>query len=404
MATPVPDTKVIHGVFTQPGLPTFEGRTKGNMIKVLRAFLVDGWYENPILSITYDAETGEAEVTFAEQHQYLRDQVIDVTGASPSDYNGRWKVASVTDFTLRFLLATVPTGDSSGEGMVCRCAPAGWTIPHINASEDIAIFKNSVGKSFQVWNDEATSGSGGYSHINSTATYYQGAKIRAVRDYTDTTDGVEYCGAYYTPIHDTDDDENFGTGASIPYEFVADDQGVYLIWKHANISGRRCWTMLYFGMTSHPGKGDKVFLACGVSYGSASTYHTSYHCSNLGYMSGEDSHEKRIEFTDDGDNQSCGAWAGLGSQAGRGPFSFPTAEGELLYVDKVELHSGGQFHGYMPGLGFPLHNNPLATHAVFTGPDGKRWWALKVAAAGENSQPDYDLTCEFFFDITGPWR
>lgn len=79
------------------------------------------------------------------------------------------------------------------------------------------------------------------------------------------------------------------------------------------------------------------------------------------------------------------------------PYPDPVSGG-LRWENKVPVTCAGVIRGRLPGIGYPLHNVPLAPGDTFTA-DGKTWLVIhptRVTGGANNSQ--------VFIDITGPWE
>lgn len=143
---------------TDGGAPVLTGQNS-KMIDLLDAVLVNG-YNTQTITITRSGDTATAACT---AHGYVVDQVVLISGATPSAYNGEFRVltAAANDFTFEVL--GTPTTPATGT-ISCKVAPAGWTKPYTGT--DKAAFRNSL----------AAGGSGMYLRVLDDASATGGAR------------------------------------------------------------------------------------------------------------------------------------------------------------------------------------------------------------------------------------
>lgn len=107
---------------TMRGAPVIQGNAPGCLIAVLDCLLINGWGLAAPQSLTVAA--GVATATFAGATAWDVGAVIEVTGASPAEINGRWRVATSSGNTLTFA-TTAADGTYTGT-MGIKYAGAGW--------------------------------------------------------------------------------------------------------------------------------------------------------------------------------------------------------------------------------------------------------------------------------------
>lgn len=107
---------------TMRGAPVIQGNAPGCLIAVLDCLLINGWGLAAPQSLTVAA--GVATATFASATAWDVGAVIEVTGASPAEINGRWRVATSSGNTLTFA-TTAADGTYTGT-MGIKYAGAGW--------------------------------------------------------------------------------------------------------------------------------------------------------------------------------------------------------------------------------------------------------------------------------------
>jgi hypothetical protein len=87
---------------SQGGAPTLEQYSVGSLISVLRACLVDGYNLTAVPTMTYDGGSNSVTADFGVSHGFVKHQVIEITGADQSEYNGQFRVTVAGGTSLSF--------------------------------------------------------------------------------------------------------------------------------------------------------------------------------------------------------------------------------------------------------------------------------------------------------------
>ncbi len=106
--------------------------TKGSMISVLDACLVDGWNLTTVDSMTVSNNVVTANISAG--HGFVKWQVIQVAGATPSGLNGEHRVTEVTTTTVKFEVTGVANGTATGT-ITLKTAPIGWIKAHAGTNK-----------------------------------------------------------------------------------------------------------------------------------------------------------------------------------------------------------------------------------------------------------------------------
>ncbi len=118
---------------------TVLNRAIGSLNAVLQSILIDGFNLKTVDSLTYDA--GIATLTVSSNHGFEKHQVIQVMGASQSEYNGEFRVLSVTPTTLTYAVAGTPVTPATGS-ITVKAAPIGGWERAFNSS-NVSIYKST---------------------------------------------------------------------------------------------------------------------------------------------------------------------------------------------------------------------------------------------------------------------
>lgn len=136
--------------YTDAGATTVNAATVGSFLAMFRACMVDG-YNSKTITITRSGATATAACT---AHGFIVGQIVAISGAGESEYNGNFTVltAAANDFT--FEVSGSPATPATGT-ITCKVAPAGWTEEYTGTN--VAAFRSSP-----------TGGTGCYVEISDT--------------------------------------------------------------------------------------------------------------------------------------------------------------------------------------------------------------------------------------------
>jgi len=127
--------------YTDGGAPEMKGAA-GALLNVLDACLRTGYNVKAPTSVTRDGSV--VTVVFSAAHGYTEHQVIEMSGANEVDYNGLFRVTSVTTLELTYSLAAGVTPATPATGtFATKVAPAGWTRAFTGTNK--AAYKSSDG-------------------------------------------------------------------------------------------------------------------------------------------------------------------------------------------------------------------------------------------------------------------
>jgi len=102
---------------------TFLTTAAGSLVAILDACLVNG-YNSKTITIT---RSGSVATATATAHGFVSGQVIVVSGASQTEYNGEFYVVDVTANTFTYAVTGTPATPATGT-ITAKIAPAGWEI------------------------------------------------------------------------------------------------------------------------------------------------------------------------------------------------------------------------------------------------------------------------------------
>jgi len=151
----------------------------GSMINVLDACLINGINIGTVSSLTASGTTVTA--TFSTTHNLMQYQVIKITGAAQSEFNGEHRILTVPNAqSVTFELAVAPSTSTTTGTINASLPPLGWEKPFGNTGGKAAYRSANLllpSRPFLRVVDELDP--------TYTATYAKYAKVGIVEDMTD---------------------------------------------------------------------------------------------------------------------------------------------------------------------------------------------------------------------------
>ncbi|MGE8573448.1 MAG: hypothetical protein ACN6NW_15625 [Acinetobacter amyesii] len=123
----VASTDIKFYVHTNNNAPQLQN-AYGSMINVLDACLVDGINIGAVSSLTTSGKTVTA--TFGSGHNLMQYQVIKITGATQSEFNGEHRILTIPNAqSVTFELAASPSTNTATGTISASLPPLGWEKP-----------------------------------------------------------------------------------------------------------------------------------------------------------------------------------------------------------------------------------------------------------------------------------
>jgi len=405
----------------------------GCMTTLLDAVLVTGFNIKTLSSLT--SATGIATATISGGHLYTVGQVLTVSGASPSEYNGEVRVLSVTSTTFTYAVTGAPASPATGTLSV-KVAPLGWEIAFTGTNKRAYRSLNASSNKPYLRVDDSLDAA-------YTTTYAKKAKVTMAQGMSgiDTFVGAR---APYDGAAPTKNETGSGSGATafdgwykwyyartgggnqydnvVPatsnrsWVIVGDDRGFYLFSESADGGGLggKCFTDFE---SYRSADGFNTILCAQDAYAAANTAASTHNAE--GYANSDwaarfprtgDSLGKvlmrphlqvggnvNVSFTSLNTNN---AQTVSGYSTG---IAWPNGPDYGLILHPVLLREGTNLRGKMPGM-FWIHNDaPTFNHLDIltgvTGYSGRTFVLIKLAHGVTSS----NYTAMLAFDITGPW-
>lgn len=115
----------------------------GSLLDVIRTIAVTGF--NELVVQAYQQEGLYLTLTFAEDHGYLKDQIIALSGSEQEEINSEFEVFATTLSTIKI---KIPSDTPVTGSLTCKTAGMGWT--EVFTGEHKAVFraKNTLNNPF----------------------------------------------------------------------------------------------------------------------------------------------------------------------------------------------------------------------------------------------------------------
>ena len=364
------------------GAPILNG-TAGALIALLDACLVDGFNLRTLSSLVV---AGNIATATSAAHGVILDQVVLITGATPSALNGEWCVANVT--TNNFTFATTGITDGTATGTIAvKTASAGWqkafsgtnkaayrsadlagTRLYLRLDDSSAQIASAVG--YEVMSDVDT-GSGLFPTSEQSATGITWRK----------SDDTSFAGRRWLAFSDS--------------RFVH----LFIEWKIGS----------YVGQFSGYAFGDLISWKEGDAYGCLIMGHSGTspsfpgHLDDYANLNGTFGKYLARSFTQLGSAQVFAQNGMSTNMLGQGGIPYPNGPDNSMILNGIisihELTATGHMRGLMPGLLQPIQNLPLTHGDTVPNPTGLAGRTAMMLGLAYSASPARGA-----IDMTGPWR
>ena len=405
----------------------------GAMTALLDACLVDGFNLKTVNSIT--STGGIATVLISGGHQYRAGQVVRISGATQTEYNGDFTALEVTGTTLTYAVSGSPASPATGT-ISAKTAPLGWEIAFTGTNKRAYRSLNASSNKPYLRVDDGLDPAW-------TTTYAKKAKITMAQGMSDI-DTFVGARAPYDPASPTKNEVGTGSGtnaydgwykwyyASVGSDnardvdtpatknrewcLVGDDRGFYLFVEGIDNGGLggKCFTdfasfrqndqfnTILCAQNAYRTAGDNQAVSDTIAYSNSDNASR--------FLRSQDTTGKVLmrSFLQVGANVNVG-FTSLNTNNGQTVsgnstgISWPNGPDYGLILSPVLIKEGSHLRGQMPGM-FWIHNdNPTLSHLEtvtgVVGYPGRTFAIVKACHGGSNTwTPGY-----LAFDITGPW-
>lgn len=407
--------------------------TWGCMIPLLDACLVTGFNEAAVSSISRVGNI--ATVSIDAGHSYQVNQVLAIAGADQIEYNGEFRVLSVTATTFTCTITGTPVTPSTGAAITVKVAPLGFEKVFSGTDKGVYRSKNVLSNRpyLRVDNSKAP---------QYNDTWAKKARVGIAQNMSDI-DTVVGAQAPYDPLlpnknwettGDTDsvnvvdgwyqwyyarriegyDDRTPPANWDRPWVLVGDDRGFYLfneqdLYANDSVKGRGGYCFTDFDSYRQSDSFNTLLAASdfhasvssGPPAGGAATYNNF---------------NRSLDFTGKilmrdhtllGGNQRVGITS-LNTNNGQTvsgrvtgiPFPNPVDNSLILHPTFLMQESGKGLRGKLPGLMWVHNDNPLQDLGIVENVAGyadRKFLMIRMNTINEGASSVMAL------DITGPW-
>jgi len=405
----------------------------GCMTALLDAVLVTGFNLKTIETLTSDA--GVATANIPAGHLYWVGQVLAISGADQSEYNGEVRVVAVTTSTFTYAITGTPVSPATGASITSKVAPLGWEIAFTATNKRAYRSKNVLSNRPYLRVDDSL----GPAY---NTTYAKKAKVTMAQGMSDIdtfvgarapfdsanpsqNEGASGSGNtvvdgwykwYYARAGGNGHDEYSPAVYNRPWAVVGDDRGFYIFNEGGDSGGLggKCFTDFE---SYRSADGFNTILCAQDAYLGANAYASQL--DSEGYQSSD--WRSRFPRTLDGTgkilmrsylqigNNVNPSFTSLNTNNGQTTsgystgISWPNGPDYSMILHPTLLRETSHLRGRMPGM-FWVHNdspsfNHLDTISGVAGYPGRTFLLLKVAHGVSSG----NYTATLAYDITGPW-
>jgi len=405
----------------------------GCMTALLDAVLVTGFNLKTIETLTSDA--GVATANIPAGHLYWVGQVLAISGADQSEYNGEVRVVAVTTSTFTYAITGTPVSPATGASITSKVAPLGWEIAFTATNKRAYRSKNVLSNRPYLRVDDSLDPA-------YTTTYAKKAKVTMAQGMSDIdtfvgarapfdsanpsqNEGASGSGNtvvdgwykwYYARAGGNGHDEYGPAVYNRPWAVVGDDRGFYIFNEGGDSGGLggKCFTDFE---SYRSADGFNTILCAQDAYLGANAYASQL--DSEGYQSSD--WRSRFPRTLDGTgkilmrsylqigNNVNPSFTSLNTNNGQTTsgystgISWPNGPDYSMILHPTLLRETSHLRGRMPGM-FWVHNdspsfNHLDTISGVAGYPGRTFLLLKVAHGVSSG----NYTATLAYDITGPW-
>jgi hypothetical protein len=115
------------------------GASTGGVLNTLKSILVNG-YNSGSCTIT---RSGTIATVTRVGHGFENNRIVEISGASETEYNGKFRVTYIDADTFSYTVTGTPTTPATGT-ITCKMASIGWTMPYTSGNT-IAAFRQPAG-------------------------------------------------------------------------------------------------------------------------------------------------------------------------------------------------------------------------------------------------------------------
>ncbi len=362
----------------------------GSLIALLKSVLVTGFGIKSVSSLVYSSAAQTITATVAAGHKYLVDQVVGISGANESGFNGEFRVLSVTSTTVVMGLDNGTPSAASATGTLSMNIPSlGWAVEFEDAANYKIIFKRTDPAStpLRMYIDNSA-----WSGWNNYSGYL--AKVKMIENPTDINTFTTVADHTWPCSH---------SYATPGWGLIGDSRMIYFMPAYA-VNNNRGFYMFGDGNSNRPGDNYFCLMTIYPSLVNDRSWQNGgalFHNQSLIFAS---TIHKRIARSYHQMPGSVAAyWKGLNSYFGEG-MSFPNPADNGFYVstDPVPVYDDLSFRGSLPGIVVPYASPPAYDKTNLNNLPGLSGKLIRLLLI--NREEAGGIPRLVGFDIKGPWR
>lgn len=390
------------------GAPILNGNV-GSLITLLDACLLTGYNSKSGLAITRNNNVATATLA---AHGYARDQILAISGADQPEYNGEFRVLSVTTDTFTFNVDANSVTPATGT-IAAKVAPLGWS--KVFSGSNVAFYQSNNASSNKMFLKVVDDGTPYSTYSGRFASWRGYEEVLDINTAFGPFPRLDQTTHYIYKLY-----YNSSIATLSSWSLVGDSAIFYLAntWYEnpASWSGSGAPAVAAFGDFISYRPGDNFNTITFGNYNTATAGNVSYDyaCLNsqnsvtpvYGDLFAARQYNQTAQSALLTLQQNSINTRGLGD-SGTG---FPSVvDGSLIYGEILVLENSNILRGKMPGMYSPSHNKPINSPHTLSqqgtvirnlGSSSKTYWFIpcRVHSGSANT------VGQLMFDLTGPWR
>ena len=366
----------------------------GSLIALLKAVLVTGFGIKSVSSLVYSSAAQTITATVAAGHKYLVDQIVGISGANESGFNGEFRVLSVTSTTVVMGLDNGTPSAASATGTLSMKIPSlGWAVEFEDAVNYKIIFKRTDPDAtpLRLYIDNSA-----WTGWNNSAGYL--AKVVMIENPTSINT--------FTTVHETrwPCSHNYGL---TEWQLVGDAKMIYLMPAYGNAPVANMRRLFAFGDINSIRPGDNYHcLMVGYYSLTNGAAWTSYAVGNNALTFSNSAYNRLARSYHQTPGAVAAYWLGLKSYFGEGVrFPNPADNGFYIAQQPIPVFDDASYRGTLPGVVCPLATASGYDCAVLKNLPSMPDKSIRLLLVQREHLTDSaDLRRLIGFDIKGPWR
>jgi len=365
----------------------------GSLIALLKAVLVTGFGIKSITSLVYSSASQTITATVAAGHKYLVDQIVGVSGANESGFNGEYRVVSITTTTVVMGVDNGTPSAANATGSLSMNIPSlGWAVEFEDTTNNKIIFKRTdpLATPLRLYIDNSA-----WTNWNMNSGYL--AKVLMIENPTDINT--------FTTVYETrwPCSHNFG---DTEWQILGDSLMVYPVLGYGRVASATPRHLFAFGDIKSVRPGDKYHCMLIGFYGLTNPNSWNQYSVGNDALKFRASSNTRLARSYHQSPGVCLAYfTGFHDYFGEGiTFPNPADNGFYMAQGPIPVFDNLSYRGTLPGVLCPFSTVEGYDQTTIRDTPLMPSTLIRLLLVARESLVSTDVRRLVGFDIKGPWR